>query len=381
MELKVRNVAVFSTAFGASGDLIDNILIGTKGLSNQGLCKVGGMPPFVFKNVAFYSRLINFVSAVKGVYTYTPGISTTISNVSTRFNINGLDSNRPNAERGMNDVLISVGASESLTNAQYCARVVEAFEGNRFYTAATSGSGGSMVVLLTEKYGISPANKNPVIVSIGIVDAIPGSTFAKTTEAVAQVSYKGSELAALLAEEGNEIVPVYFGGLDTAANYDMYEITFSRREINQPFSFANNKPYKYQIFVKDGLTNQSVFNTKLDALFDINASAFVPTAFACAFTDSGDLVTPTDSTKTPLNNDVVTFATIDTTTGISVNTNYFVVGRTATTFQVSATKGGSAIALSTNGTGTFTTPFYGGDATADTLFAIPGIDSGDSLSA
>ena len=46
------------------------------------------------------------------------------------------------------------------------------------------------------------------------------------------------------------------------------------------------------------------------------------------------------------------FSVVTTTTGISVNTLYFVINATTNTFQVSATKGGAALALTTNGTGT-----------------------------
>jgi surface protein len=49
---------------------------------------------------------------------------------------------------------------------------------------------------------------------------------------------------------------------------------------------------------------------------------------------------------------IVSFATIATTTGITVDTPYFVVNAAADTFQLSATSGGSAIALTNDGTGT-----------------------------
>ena len=74
------------------------------------------------------------------------------------------------------------------------------------------------------------------------------------------------------------------------------------------------------------------------------------TAIACTFTDAGDLVTKTAHGLS--NGDEVSFATIVTTTGISINKIYFVVGATANTFQVALTSGGAAVALTTNGTGT-----------------------------
>jgi hypothetical protein len=74
------------------------------------------------------------------------------------------------------------------------------------------------------------------------------------------------------------------------------------------------------------------------------------TALACSFTDTGDTVGATAHGLS--NGDLVSFATIVTTTGIITYTPYFVVGATADTFQLALTAGGSAIALTTNGTGT-----------------------------
>jgi len=68
------------------------------------------------------------------------------------------------------------------------------------------------------------------------------------------------------------------------------------------------------------------------------------------FTDVGDLVTYTAHGMA--DNTPIFFSAVTTTTGISINTLYYVINKTTNTFQVSATKGGSAIALTTNGTGT-----------------------------
>jgi hypothetical protein len=74
------------------------------------------------------------------------------------------------------------------------------------------------------------------------------------------------------------------------------------------------------------------------------------TATACTFTDAGDLVTKTAHGLS--NDDLVSFASIVTTTGMVINTTYYVINATADTFQVSLTLGGAAIDLVTNGTGT-----------------------------
>jgi hypothetical protein len=71
------------------------------------------------------------------------------------------------------------------------------------------------------------------------------------------------------------------------------------------------------------------------------------------FTDAGDLVTT--SGVIPGNGESIQFSVISGTTGISIDTWYFVVNTSGSTFQVSTTFGGSPIALTGNGTGTMLT--------------------------
>lgn len=75
---------------------------------------------------------------------------------------------------------------------------------------------------------------------------------------------------------------------------------------------------------------------------------------SCTFQDSGDTVTAVAHGL--VNTDKVMFNTVVTTTGISINTIYFVVNKTTDTFQVSLTSGGSALPLTTDGTGTINIP-------------------------
>lgn len=71
------------------------------------------------------------------------------------------------------------------------------------------------------------------------------------------------------------------------------------------------------------------------------------------FTDAGDLVTT--SGVIPGNGESIQFSVISGTTGISIDTWYFVVNTSGSTFQVSATFGGPPIALTGDGTGTMLT--------------------------
>lgn len=87
--------------------------------------------------------------------------------------------------------------------------------------------------------------------------------------------------------------------------------------------------------------------------FVIGQPLYNTTIFAAAavtMQDTGDTVTRT-SHGIP-NGTRVSFATIVSTTGISVNTIYYVVNATTNTFQVSLTNGGAPLALTTNGSGT-----------------------------
>jgi hypothetical protein len=79
-------------------------------------------------------------------------------------------------------------------------------------------------------------------------------------------------------------------------------------------------------------------------------------AVACTFTDSGDTVNLTAHGWQ--NGQVVNFAAITSTTGISTFTKYYIVNRAADTFQVSTTIGGGAVALTTDGSGTVFVPLY-----------------------
>jgi Carbohydrate binding domain len=75
---------------------------------------------------------------------------------------------------------------------------------------------------------------------------------------------------------------------------------------------------------------------------------------ACTFQDTGDTVTSNGHGMS--NGDIVVFNTVVTTTGISAATPYYVVGAATNTFQVATTLGGSALALTTIGTGTYQMP-------------------------
>jgi hypothetical protein len=78
---------------------------------------------------------------------------------------------------------------------------------------------------------------------------------------------------------------------------------------------------------------------------------------AVTFTDVGDLVTL--ASHGLVVGDAVGFTIITSTTGISVDTTYFVQSvASANTFTLSATRGGSLLTLTTNGSGTMVSPQF-----------------------
>lgn len=91
-------------------------------------------------------------------------------------------------------------------------------------------------------------------------------------------------------------------------------------------------------------------------------------AVAVTFQDSGDTVTL--NAHGLVDGNIVSFPSITTTTGITQKTPYYVVGATANTFQVSLTLGGSAIALTNNGSGTVSYASYIQSIITNTSFTV-----------
>jgi hypothetical protein len=74
------------------------------------------------------------------------------------------------------------------------------------------------------------------------------------------------------------------------------------------------------------------------------------TALACMLQGANDTVTATAHGLA--NGDLVSFATLVTTTGIAIYTPYYVVNATTNIFQLALTAGGAAIDLGGDGSGT-----------------------------
>ena len=106
----------------------------------------------------------------------------------------------------------------------------------------------------------------------------------------------------------------------------------------------------YHVDWGDGTTSDTASTVKSDHLYTYSDTDLDGTDGPVTFTDTGDTVDRTAHGYT--NGMPISFNTVVTTTGIVAYQRYYVINATADTFQLSATQGGSALALTTNGTGT-----------------------------
>ena len=112
---------------------------------------------------------------------------------------------------------------------------------------------------------------------------------------------------------------------------------------------AMNVAGAYTVDFGDGTTTSFASGVQANYEYSYSAAALVGTEAPVTFTDTGDLVSRTAHGYT--NGMQVQFFNITTTTGIVNGQFYFVINATANTFQVAATSGGSALALTNDGTG------------------------------
>lgn len=115
--------------------------------------------------------------------------------------------------------------------------------------------------------------------------------------------------------------------------------------VNMPMSAGN-----YSVNWGDGTTDTVGGGIQQDHAYDFADTDLVNTNLPVTFTDSTDKVGLTAQPYS--NSDVVRFYNIASTTGITDATPYYVVNAGTNDFQVALTPGGSALALTTDGTGT-----------------------------
>jgi hypothetical protein len=107
----------------------------------------------------------------------------------------------------------------------------------------------------------------------------------------------------------------------------------------------------YTVDWGDGTATENIASgVQANHLYDYTAAGLNNSNAPVILTDSGDVIGRTAHGKN--NGDVVRFYNIASTTGLTEGYAYYVINAAADTFQVSLTVGGSAVALTTNGTAT-----------------------------
>jgi hypothetical protein len=125
-----------------------------------------------------------------------------------------------------------------------------------------------------------------------------------------------------------------------------------RRTLVRPRDRISQSPWRKIFFYRDAI---------IDGL-EIGKVNYAGTDYspvitsAVTFTDTNDLISIVSQNVAVAHgfilNTVVTFLSINTTTGLSTNTSYYVIPVTSTTFKVASALNGTAVALTTDGTGT-----------------------------
>ena len=91
--------------------------------------------------------------------------------------------------------------------------------------------------------------------------------------------------------------------------------------------------------------------TNLCSIINLATSTANAFTLPVTFTDAGDVVNAANHGL--VNGNPVVLTSLTSTTGITVGTRYFVISATTNTFQISTSYGGSAVALTTDGSGSF----------------------------
>mgnify|MGYP003479192422 FL=1 len=344
-------------------------LIGKLGTVNQGKVAIQGLPkPIPFKGVGEFQK-DEYVAAVLGTTTI-PIPASPAAGDDLIINVIGVQPSRPETDAKV-FVNASIGPNESLTQAQWGARVVAAFNGNETASQMFTASYSAGVVTFTQ------------------VTALVGQIFVKSNVAtiVTTVVSNGSknkgftaaQVTAMIADLTKDYQINTIGTYASTDEFDAYTIVVENSSIMNPFGFKENKPETYLILVD---TTYTTWEADLEAIFSMTAANFDVAGYSgyggivdATFADSGDLFTK--AAHGFVEGQPVYFGGITSTTGFTDGMVYFVKYASSSTFQLALTSGGAAIAGTTNGTAAKLCAVSGGvaggdwtgDATAEELLA------------
>lgn len=348
-------------------------LIGKLGTVNQGKVAIQGLPkPIPFKGVGEFQKDA-YVAAVLGTTTI-PIPASPAAGDDLIINVIGVQPSRPETDAKV-FVNASIGPNESLTQAQWGARVVAAFNGNETASQMFTASYSAGVVTFTQ------------------VTALVGQIFVKSNVAtiVTTVVSNGSknkgftaaQVTAMIADLTKDYQINTIGTYASTDEFDAYTIVVENSSIMNPFGFKENKPETYLILVD---TTYTTWEADLEAIFKMTAGSFDVAGYSgyggivdATFDETGgaheDLFTKAAHGFT--DGQPVYFGGITTTTGFTAGIVYYVILKSSSTFQLSLTEGGAAVAGSGDGTAAKLCAVSGGvaggdwtgDATAEELLA------------
>ena len=240
-------------------------------------------------------------------------------------------------------------------------------DGNDFKIAATSGG-----VALTMT-GDGSAT------SAGAVLALTGSD-GKGAIRVVPTKVDVIAQAVVITDDGDKITLATHG----YANGD--QVQFARSDsanlvAGTIYYVVNTDTNDFQVATSSGGT-AVVIGDGSDGAALIVKSMNVAT-HECTFTAATDKVT-FQSGHGYVDNDMITFSSVNTTTGISVDTLYYLKSNSGDTFELAETRGGTSITLTNDGNGIISKTALGADKTyyADTQTRhVMGLTSGSAQAA
>lgn len=212
--------------------------------------------------------------------------------------------------------------------------------------------------------------------------SIPAFNFSNVT-AVATSFANGANSMGVTNLTGIKFSVDYTNCLMNKTNLELMFTNLGTAATTQTVTITSN-PGADTAIAKTGTWTTGSKNVTITVAGSVVTGMYMYGAIAginCSFTDAGDIVTVTGgSALAPIAGTVVAFPSITSTTGISINTLYYVINPSGATFQVALTPGGSAIALTTNGTGTVryaltVTNVVGTTITLDNYPMTPGTSS------
>ena len=197
---------------------------------------------------------------------------------------------------------------------------------------------------------IAPPNGTAVSFSAGSGGALPTGIIANAAYYVANRTSTTYNLATNIAEVQTAIIPggATFNGTISGTTLTASTPSAGSLAVGQTISGTG---------VTVG-TKITAFLTGIggSGTYTLSASSTVSSSTPMTASVVPGIVTVNTA---PTNGQIVSFSTTGTLpTGITAGTNYYVVNRTTTTFQISATSGGAAISFSGASIGTHTASWY-----------------------